>query len=163
VGKDSSGATDSKEKEPEDKASAQKAKEEPEKVDGQTALVSVDDAKKKRAQNETSNGSRQKVSEVINIQHNQYIGPVDQISHLGHFYGPAAFNQMPPGYLPAAYSGKGSYPAHPHLPPYYHAAHMHPLAAHGYPAHPGLMHHGFYPYGPHSQPGSHGMGPHGFA
>lgn len=105
------------------------------------------------------------MSEVINIQHNQYIGPVDQIGHLGHFYGgPNAFNQMPPGYHPNAYSGKGSYPAHPHLPPYYHAAHMHPLAPHGYPAHPGLMHHGFYPYAaPHSQPGSHGMGPHGYA
>lgn len=52
-----------------------------------------DTGKKKRNAGE-STGSRAKVSEVINMQLNQYIGPVDQIQHMGHFYGPS-FGQMP--------------------------------------------------------------------
>ena len=51
--------------------------------------------KKKRNAGE-STGSRAKVSEVLNMQLNQYIGPVDQIQHLGHFYGHPSFGgQMP--------------------------------------------------------------------
>lgn len=58
-----------------------KDKEEPKaelKEDGNKEMNSgADETSKKKTRNDQSSGNRAKFSEVINIQHNQYIGPVD--------------------------------------------------------------------------------------